>query len=347
MDYSFLQNFSSLLEVFTAVYVSMFIDDILSNIWTPKYKSKISSLIESMKIPAIGYIVKNVEDNIDANASNIANHMKIKAMYFVIVCMAFLLLAGLEVHSPILPEYGYLMVTILSIFSIILFILGKWAFRSIASVIVSVLGFSILFSSLYFTPLLAYLYGLELFSWVNDKTAACSFLLALSFPICWQLFLIWVYSSLYKGFMQEKISMEAYVYGKAYIAYKLKDMAALPKEYEMIARDFVTIPETNGDTSLNSLNQVLISRLEILCNPPHILKIFWSWIKFNLRGRKNPAADYIEQNGLDYQTIQAPSNIEPLTIETQNSIGCTGALQQDETMPEHNESIEQDISSKD
>lgn len=304
MEYSFLQNFSSLLEVFTAIYVSMFLDEILVNIWTPDYKQKISQLIKGMNIPAINFFVVKVEKSIGDHAQEIGGHMKRKAAFFFVFCISFLLLAGLEVHSQILPKYGYMIVTLLSVFGFTFMFTGRWMFCKYRYVVLSIAVYVVLFLLLYFSSATEMLYEYPYFQNIDDKTATCCFLAVLSVPILWQLFLIWVYSKLYKGYMQEKISTEAYIYGKAYIAYKIKDMAALPKEYEVVARDFVAAPSPEEDTSLNSLNTILVRRLELLCVPPIPLKVFWSWIKFNLRGRHNREAEYIEQNGFDYESMR-------------------------------------------
>lgn len=320
MEYSFLQNFSSLLEVFTAIYVSMFLDDILVNIWTPHYKQQICQLIKDMKIPAISYFVKKVEENIDSNAKVIGGHMKKKAAFFVVFCMGLLLLAGLEVHSNVLPKYGYIFVVALSLFGLFSFFLGQWIFCKFSRVVAAISLFIAFFFVLYFGGILEWVYEVANLDWIDDKFAICSFLSILSLPILWQLFVIWIYSSLYKGYMQEKIAREAYIYGKAYIAYKLRDIAALPKEYETVARDFVTRRNTDADTSLHSLNDILVCRLEDLCTPPHVLKVFWSWIKYNFRGRHNPEAEYIERNGFDYESMVACDEVEPQPVFTGEGI---------------------------
>ena len=305
MAYSFLQNFCSLLEIYTAIFVSMFLDEILINIWTPKYKQEISLLIKKMNIPAINYFVVKVENNIDVNAKEIREHMKRKAVFLFVFCMSLLFLAGVEVHSTVLPKYGYMLVTVISAFALLLILFGRWMFCRYTMVVVSVALYLLMLFFIYFTSFGRYIYDeLEWLKNVSEDFATFCFLTVATLPILWQLFLIWVYSKLYKGFMQAKISKEAYIYGKAYIAYKIKDMAALPKEYEMVARDFVAAPSQEQDTSLHSLNIILVKRLEVLCNPPHVLRIIWSWIKYWLRGGHNPEAEYIEQNGFDYESMQ-------------------------------------------
>lgn len=323
MGYSFLQNFSSLLEIFTAIYVSMFLDEILINIWTPNYKEEISALIKKMNIPAINYFVAKVEKNIDLNAKEIRGHMKRKAMFLFVFCMSLLFLAGVEVHSNVLPKYGYMLVTLLSAVGLILILLGRWMFYRYTMVVVSIVIYCFMLCLLYFTPLGRLMYEtIPVLQSTDDEFATISFMIVVSIPILWQLFLIWVYSKLYKGFMQAKISKEAYIYGKAYIAYKIKDMAALPKEYEMVARDFVTTPSSEEDTSLHSLNIILVKRLGALCEPPHVLMVVWSWIKYLLRGGHNPEAEYIDQNGFDYESMQVnnqPNNDEiGISIESVN-----------------------------
>jgi len=302
MDYSYLQNFSSLLEVFTAIYVSMFIDEILVNIWTPDYKDKIGHLIEKMKLPAINFFVKKVKDGIDDNAKRIRGHMKRKAAFFFVLCISLLLLAGLESGSKTLPPNEYFIVAILSAIGGLFFIFGRWMFSSLRMVAVSVLIYTGVFVILYFSDFAGQWADASFFKFVNVRIATASFLTAVAVPIIWQLFLIWIYARPYKGFMREKVSKEAYIYGKAYIAYKIKDMAALPLEYEAVARDFVSTP-AEEDTSFSSLNTILVRRLSVLCEPPLPMKVFWSWIKFNFRGRHNREAEYLERNGLDYDDI--------------------------------------------
>ena len=245
-----------------------------------------------------------VEKNIDKNANVIGGHMKRKAAFFFVFCMSLLLLAGLEVKSEVMPQYGYMIVTILSVIGAVLFLLGRWMFYRYRMVVLSIAIYAVVFIMLYFTSITASLYELSWLKDIDDKMATCSFLLVVSVPILWQLFLIWVYSKLYRGFMQEKISKEAYIYGKAYIAYKIKDMAALPQEYEVVARDFVAPPSSEEDISLNSLNTILVGRLDELCEPPVPIKVFWSWVKYNFRGRHNREAEYIERHGFDYETMR-------------------------------------------
>lgn len=320
MEYSFLQNFSSLLEVYTAIYVSMFLDDILKNIWTPDYKKKISQLIEGMKIPAISFFVKKVEDNIDVNAKDISSHMKRKATFLLVYCLSLLLLAGMESKSVVLPQNGYMIVFVLSVSALFLVMLGRWTFAKFSRVVICIVDYVLVFVLLYYTSIPEYLASFEWLKVVDYNIAIVAVLTVITLPVLWQLFLIWVYSSLYKGYMQEKISKEAYVYGKAYLAYKIKDMAALPREYEMVAKDFVKEQTKDGDTSLNSLNSILVRRLEILCELPNILKVFFSWVRYNLRGRHNHEAEYIEAYGFDYEEISGGEsqgdNPTPIGAET-------------------------------
>lgn len=322
MEYSFLQDFSSILEVYTALYVSMFIDEILRDVWTPEYKQKITSLVKGMKLPAISYFVKKVEDNIDKNAEDIRGYMKRKALFFFVFSMSLLLLAGLELHSEILKRNEYLIVSLLSFVGVIFIFVGRWAYDKYSRVTLSIMLYCALFALLYYPGIGDYLHEITALKDIGYKTAVCSFLIVISFPILWQIFLIWIYSSLYKGYMYEKITKEAYIYEKAYIAYKIKDMAALPREYEMVARDFVTQSSDAEDTSLNSLNVILVKRLETLCELPNVMKVFWSWIMFNIRGRHNREMEYIEQNGFDYETLNPTTNISPSnTALSQNSNG--------------------------
>ena len=304
MEYNFLQNFTSLLEVFTAIYVSMFLDDILKNIWTPDYKKKINQLIEEMKISPVSFFVTKINKNIDDNAKNINLSMKRKATFLFVFCVSLLLLAGLDPKSITSPQSEYMIIVILCVITFIVVVLGKWFFKKLAMEVCCILFYCVIFVLLIYTDLVTCLANVAWLKIDNYPLALFSMLTVLSWPILYQLFLIWVSSSLYKGYLKEKISKEAYIYGKAYLAYKLKDMAALPIEYEMVAKDFLKLQPNDGeDTSMESLNSIFVRRLEIICESSNVIGIFFSWIKYNLRGRHNHEAEYIETNGLDYENV--------------------------------------------
>lgn len=320
-EFSFLQNFSSLLEVFTAIYVSMFIDEVLSNFWTPDYQDKISKLIEEMKIPAIKYFVVKVKTNIGKNAEEIGGHMKRKAAFFFAYCLSFLLLAGLEAHSPVMKSHGYVLVIMLSLIGGVFIITGRWMFYRLRMVAFSICIYALVFLFLYFSSFVEFISSKAWFPQIDDKTATISFLVVMTVPILWQIVLIWLYSRCYSGFMQARVSKEAYIYGKAYLAYKLKDMAALPTEYEVVARDFVSEQVAIGDTSLRPLNEILVRRLEPICNAPEPLSLIWSYIKYNFRGRHNPEVEYIERYGFDYEVEVAEEHpAEGILVEDEQPV---------------------------
>ena len=296
-SYSFLINFASLIEVITAMYVSMLIDNFLASIWTPGYKSSLSKMIDDMKIPGVSVIANNVANNIDVHSKVIKNHMRRKASFFIVFCLSLLLLAGLESHSSVLPQYGYRLVFTLSCVVFLFMMFGKWAFASVSRVFVCVLLYIMTILICYFTPLLRLLPDLHI---VTEKVSICFLLGVLLTPVIWQLFIIWVYSNLYEEFMKSKLYKEAYLYGRAFIAYRLRNMTALPEEYQLVARDFINPQGENQDSSLESLTKVISGRLEMICYPPRPLVILLSRIKHMLHFGREKELEYIQLHGFDY-----------------------------------------------
>lgn len=296
-SYSFLINFSSLIEVITAMYVTMMIDNFLADIWTPGYKNSLSKMIEDMKIPGVSFIAKNISGNIDYHSSVIKNHMRRKASFFIVFCLSLLLLAGLEPHSGVLPQYGYRLVFCLCGVAFLFMLFGKWSFATISGVCSCVLIYVITILICYFTPLLRLFSDQHI---ATEKVSICFLLVVLLTPILWQLFIIWVYSSLYKGFMENKIAKEAYLYGRAFIAYRLRNMSALPEEYQLVARDFLNPVDENQDSSLESLTNIIIGRLEMICNPPRPLVILLYSLKQLFPMGKEKEIEYVQINGYDY-----------------------------------------------
>lgn len=310
-SFSFLLNFASLIEVITAMYVSMMIDNFLAGIWTPKYKTSLSQMIVDMKIPGVNIIAKNVGDNIDSHSTIIKNHMRRKASFFIIFCLTLLLLAGLEPHSSVLPKYGYRLVFCLSCVAFLFMILGKWTFSRISRVLSSVFIYIIVLLICYFSPILRLFPDMHI---ATEKVSICFLLVVLLTPILWQLFIIWIYSNLYKGFMKNKIAKEAYLYGRAFIAYRLRNMTALPEEYQLVARDFISKPDENQDASLESLTKIITRRLELICNPPRPLIIVMSSIIHLLHFGREKELEYIQLNGFDYD--QFDNNLEEIHLSS-------------------------------
>lgn len=298
-SYSFLVNFASLIEVITAIYMSMLIDNFFSGIWTPGYKKRLSKMIEDMKIPGVKIIADNVSKNIDNHANVIKGHMRRKASFFVVFCLSLLLLAGLESHSSVLPQYGYRLVFSLSCVAFIFMIFGKWAFLNLSRVFVCIFVYVLTILICYFTPLLRLFPDMHI---ATEKSSICFLLAVLFIPIMWQIFILWIYSNLYEGFMRYKITKEAYLYGRAFIAYRLRNMTALPVEYQLVARDFLNPPVDNQDASLESLTKIITGRLEMICNPPKPLVIVLSRIKHQIYWWKEKELEYIQSHGFDYDT---------------------------------------------
>ena len=308
--YSYLVNYSSLIEVMTAMYVSMFIDNILADIWTPSYKESIKGMIDDMKIVGVSVISEKVGTIIDAHSSVIKNHMKRKASFFIVYCLSLLLIAGLEPHSGVLPEYGCRLVFSLSCLALLFMVLGRWTFASVSTVFSCAMVYVLLFIICYFTPILRVIPVMNI---ASEKTTTCLMLSVLLIPILWQLFIIWVYSSLYQGYMEHKIMRESYLYGRAFLAYRLRNMTALPEQYQLVARDFLNPPVENQDSSLESLTHIVTGRLERICYPPRPLRILISRLKHALHIGRERELEYIQMNGLDH--IQSKDYVKKGTLE--------------------------------
>lgn len=277
MNYNFLLNFSSILGVYTAIYVSIFFDGFLIyEVWTPNYKRRIFNLIESLDIPTKSFFKEKITKNIERNESDIKGHMKRKSIFLLIFCMSLLLLAGLEKQSVTLHKYGYLIVTTLSFVSFVFIVLGRYTFIKYPRVVLCVLFYGVLL-------LLFFLSGLantlSILCWLGRyKVAVGCMLFVMTLPILWQIFLIWIYSSLYKDYMSKVLIKEAEAYETACKAFQIKDKKKLPPYYKGIEKELEQEIEPGQDISLNSLNAIFISRIEERCELPNVLKIFLSWV---------------------------------------------------------------------
>lgn len=281
-----LNDYSSLLEVITAAYFSMCIEQILKAVWTPKYHDKVQKLVDATNIPMAKKMSISLDDHITIISADINRHMKIKSVFMLIVCLALLATCGLENHLHWLIVEGNEQEIVARFSFLLLFVilLGNYLFRRLSYIFGVIIGVTILlFLSYSFldSNLLTEYFKL------TENRVVFSLLGILFLPILWQIFLCWVYSSLYYGYLFENTTKEKAKYELALLSVRIRQVAAAPDEYkECVARELENpqpISESGKpeeiDSSCALVHNRFVERMEDICRFRNVIVLILSCIR--------------------------------------------------------------------
>ena len=91
-----LSHFSSLLEVVTAIYISMCMDDVLRGVCSPKYYEDLAKALKDYYIEGHDELVNRIVETNREKADSISMYMKNRAAFLAVITMLFILLLGYE-----------------------------------------------------------------------------------------------------------------------------------------------------------------------------------------------------------------------------------------------------------
>lgn len=284
MNVAMLSDFSSLFEVITAVYFSMCIDDVLKEVWTPEYKSQVSHTIENSNVALVKCMVVDFKNYIDKIVDKIRRHMKIKSTLMLLMCLTVLLFMGF--HNQI-SSWGIDETELIVRFSILVLvsqIFSKFLLCKFSRAVLSTIG----------------IWAITILSFCFEFAIGCSYTVAITillctflWPIVWQVIRCWASSSLYYGFIKEKMQEESYMYDLAMLGYRNDKIDVVPECYrESVVREIEDSKSTNNpadgsdaksDASLRYINKMFISRMELICKQTNTLFLIWMDIRHHFK----------------------------------------------------------------
>lgn len=298
-----LSDYSSLIEVITATYFTMCIDDVLQSIWTPEYHKKVTLLLDQINIPIAKNMRKDIEKHVNTFTADIKKHMKVKSVFMLIYCIFLLFLVGLESHFSLLKinnnETELIFRT--SFLFLIFVCLGKYAFRKFSTLFWDFLIIGVSVLCLYAHDFC--ITGGEL---LTENKVLCFMLVVLLVPIAWQVFLCWVYSSLYYGYLKDKIKKEQILFDRAKQAYRIRQVAAAPVEYhDSVANDIErAVLSICLDSEVTAINKCFLNRMEGICSLPWSVQLLWSDIKYHFKRWRYPNEGYEEHDNNNKQIFK-------------------------------------------
>ncbi len=268
-------NFSSFIEFLAAIYVTMCLDNqICRNFWTPDYFDSMRTILKGYNFEGSSNLFQKLQDGINDIYGRISNLSQKKGGFMLGFCVWLLILIGLE--GNIKDElWGYIpfLFSCFYVFVIVLFskfILCKWKF-----VILALLGLLVTF-------VLSYIYAVQLFQWVSSLNLNLLdykyfiFIIILLLPILHQLWVNWLYSSVYKGYLKKQVELEYEKYKRSKEGIEKRKKEIIDPEY-LEAWNDQYFKNEDSDQSLTIFNRVLYYRLLKIASPS-IWRLFWSFL---------------------------------------------------------------------
>ena len=270
-----IDNLSSYIELFAAVYLTISLDDLLlKRFWTPDYKQKMDDAFKSIGMPELA------KSQTLERASQISSIEETRSRKRGVILFSFsvllLILIGLE------DGFGFSNTNTEAIG--IVFTAFLYYIVFIFDGIFLKTGWRVLFY-VFCTPLVVVCSGCLLMSnsptkaFLQSSVGKLAFLskvvivLALLTPVLWQLFRNWIYTRYYLLYIVEQttIKTEEYTYAVNFDTSKGNKMTKVAKPY----MDFVaeTIAQKNQDRAITNYLNTFFSELSSINYAPNILPL--------------------------------------------------------------------------
>lgn len=282
-----ISNFSSFVEFFAAIYVTMAVNnDFCSNFWTPKYYEEMDSLLKEYDFSGSSFIRDHLMNEIKHKYEIVQNRAHYRGFIVLILCILYLIFMGFENESNSISIQHHVPILSCTLLVALTLLGSKYILRNWRWTI----GCVLIYASIYITLKIAQLSFFEsneicIFIF-NNK---CILLVAIILlPIIHQLYIYWIFSSIYKGYLKSHVAEEYERYKKSMLGIRNKDKSMVDAMYMEAWTDIKF--RTNEDPTLTSFYQVLNNQLLSVASPTH-WQLLISWFKYHIKTLKNKRKD--------------------------------------------------------
>lgn len=279
-----ISDFSSLIELFAAIYLTITVDDLLfRRFWTPDYAKKLDKEMEKIKMPALAKRSTIEKTTILSSLEERRSRKRGAIMFGLSVIL--LIVIGFENYFAPLGDIGRSgLLSLLVLFVLIIYFFDDCLLKSWWSVLTSVVVVPLLIGLVaIFLPLLAGYEDRAKESHEGYVLLARMFLVvALILPVLWQLFRNWIYTGYYLTYIIEQTKDKAKDYNDA-LRYdhtkgqKVKDVAT---EYHDAVLQVVAAG--SGDRPITSFLEILKENLAKIEYVPTLIPL----LKYSYRSYK-------------------------------------------------------------
>lgn len=270
-------DLSSLVELFAAVYITMAVNnDFCSNFWTPQYYKDMDALLKQYGFLLSTPMSEKLSMAIKSNYESVQQAAHRRGTLMFLLCVCTLVFMGFEdeskgcgvvFYAPLL--YAYLLTVAFLAFS--QFLLSSWR---------GVFATALLYFVIFFACTHCARMADNVFIQVVCKYCKSIVVLVVVIPVFYQLYVNWIYSSVYKGYLKNKVGIEHKRYSDSIEGIKNKKKEKVDKVYLEKWTDVMF--SSSGDDTITGFSTVLFDKLLKAATPSQFCLIK-SWLKHKLK----------------------------------------------------------------
>lgn len=297
-----ISNFSSLIELFAAIYLTICLDDLLlRRFWTPDYEEKVKKEFAKIRMPEIAKRPTLVNTSKYTSIEDSRSRKRGGLMFGY--SMTLLIIIGFENYFKSLGQFGqaWLMISLIGAIIIVYlfdwFLLKSWwAVIKATIVIPAVIGVIAFF--------LPQLHGYDTFAEENHiwlvLLTQIFLVVTLVFPVFWQLIRNWLYTHYYLNYIVDQTKEKAADYNVALLCdskkgHKVADVASVYHDAIVQA-----VAAGGGDRVITPFLKILESELNKIEYVPSLLPLVRYSIDYNKK--HNPSDKKLKMLYEKYKT---------------------------------------------
>lgn len=279
-------DYSSYLEFIGAVYFTMSLDDILKRkVWSPQDEVRLKKAIDGFDVNNDPSLKKAIVHANRAKGDELQAELSKKSVFGLFIVGALLLVCGYEPcikDDTLKISILHLSVLYVSIALIVMLFLGlmwfafkKWKYTS------SLLALTfVTFAVIYYFRLV---YGKSEVEAFCLKYTGLVVSILITMPILWQLFISWMYKSIFYGYIKHKIKDANEKYNQVTGNINNGNLNDVPEVYKKIMMNQTSLHK-NGttkellDDSLTEYKGVLYAEIKKIGENVKLYKLAASWI---------------------------------------------------------------------
>lgn len=270
-----ISDFSSFVEFFAAIYVTMAANnDFCSNFWTPKYYEEMRTLLNFYNFNGSSSIHNQLLEQIKEKYNIVQNNAHHRGFILLVLCVFYLIFMGFENDVNYHNVAHYVPIIYSTILVGIVLVISNIAFKNWRSVILFVLlcvAFYIVLKVLNDDTISAHPISLFLYKY------KCHIMIGvIILPVVYQIYVYWLYSSIYKGYLKNMVSIEYERFQTSMEGIKNKEKTKVDRIYLDIWTD--TKFNSGEDSTLTPFYEELNKQLLIVASPSH-WQLINSWLK--------------------------------------------------------------------
>ena len=283
-----LSNYTSLIEFLAAVYCTMCIDNILTQkIWSVDYFDGFRRALEGMEFGGNTTIATDLIDKNRQQVNTLQSKLTKKSVFMLFYVFLILVACGREsdASSEEMLPYIALFLTSLSSLTAISLFLSKFVFPLWKSTFITLFLASLI-------PILL-IQSHDTVAWYSELQLRHRFvvnfvLIVLTYPILWQMFIVWVYRSLFYDYVKTSmLQVKAEYENVLDIIQNNGDISNLPSEYgEILQKNTLSHKQGKAqeaiDDSISEYAGLLEQKLKKLGYETSVLLIIGRSLKYKL-----------------------------------------------------------------